>query len=393
MNLTDDELATLITTGYAGATSTVGLTEVEGRGRRRRRNSRLTLATALAATVFAVLGGSAYAVHRIDEQRQVAAFDTACQKAYAEAVASAQRTAYVKATLGRPVIEVRGGGSAIRLYADPVPGKAAVVFDCVRMADGSTSGRLSSRTEQTTGSPPIDAYRVVLSDGSAALIGWADDPNAVVKLTPPDVAARPDVKLAVAQGYLVLWGPRDAVDRAVLRLADGRAFDLARDSQHQPWTFQEAEFTDQCVRAVRKAGRGEPTFGLSVRATATDRVTVYRARGLVAICEWQIRPDRDGVTYHSPILSVARGSTSKEDVGDGLGVLLWSGDDPFVAGLAPEGTESVRLTGPDGTVIDAVVGDGVFAAVGAQRQSYVITMTTAEYVYTFGDGDPKKVRR
>jgi hypothetical protein len=393
MTLTDDELTTRITARYADATSTVGLAEVERRGRRRRRNSRLAVTTAVAATVLTVIGGSTLAMDRIDQNRQVAVFNAACQRAYTEEAAASQRAASVPPTLGRPVIELRDGQAAIRLYATPVPGKATVVFDCARMADGTTSGRLSSRINPTAGPPPIEAYRVALSDGSAAIVGWLADPSAKLTLSPPQIADRPGMKLAVAQGYVVVWGPQDAIDEAVLELADGGRFEVARDGQHQPWTFQEAEFADYCVRALRKIGRGEPILGLTLRTSATERIRVYRARGLVSLCSWQIQPDQDIITYHAPSLSVSSAYTTHDDGSDGLGLFLGGGSPRYLVGLTPPETESVRLSA-DGHVIDAILGDGVFAAPDAQnRIDNKVTMTTAAYVYTFGDGTPKKTPR
>jgi hypothetical protein len=397
MTLTDDELTALITARYADATSRIGLAEVERRGRRRRRNGRLTLTTAIAATVLAVIGGSTYVVDRIDQNRQVAAFNAACQKAYAEETAATLRAADLPPALGEPIIELRNGDAAIRLYATAVPGKPTVVFDCARMADGTTSGRLSSRTRPAEGPPPIEAYRALLPDGSAAIVGWLADPTAKLTLTPPEVAGLPSMKLAAAQGYVVVWGPRDAIGRARLELADGARFDIARDRQHQPWTFQEAEFADHCVGTIRQSERGEPILGLTLRMSATDQIRVYRARGLISVCSWQLLPDLDSFTYHGPMLNVSSSSTEKDDGSDGLGLFLSVGDTGYLVGLTPPQTNSVRLTSTDGDVIDALLGDGVFAAADAidpqRRTDYKVTMTTATYVYTFGDGPPKKTPR
>ncbi len=393
MTLTDDELTALITAGYADATSRIGLEEVERRGRRLRRNSRLAVTTAIAATVFAVIGGSAYVADRIEENRQVAAFNAACQKAYTAETAATLRAADLPPTLGQPIIELRHGKAAIRLYTTPVPGKPTVVFDCARMANGLTSGRLSSRPYPGEGSPPIDAYRVSLPDGSAAIIGWLADPKAKLTLTPPEVAGLPSMKLATAQGYVVVWGPREAIGRAALELADGARFEVARDRQYQPWTFQEAEFADQCLRTIRQSGRGEPLLGLTLRMSETEKTRVYRARGLVAICSWQILPDLDIVKYHGPMLQVSSGSTEKDDGSDGLGIFVGVSETGYLVGLTPPQTESVRLIKADGEVIDAVLGDGVFAADSQGRVDYKVIMTTATHVHTFGDGPPKKTPR
>jgi hypothetical protein len=263
------------------------------------------------------------------------------------------------------------------------------------MADGTTSGRLSSRTRPTQGQPPIDAYRVLLPDGSAAVIGWLADPTAKLTLTPPEVADLPSMKFAATQGYVIVWGPRDAIGQAILELADGGHFDVARDRPHQPWTFQEAEFADHCVSTIRSSERGEPILGLTFRASATDWFRVYRARGLISVCNWQILPDLDNFTYHEPLFAVSSGSTEKDDGSDGLGLVLGVGETGYLVGLTPPQTESVRLTSADGNVIDALLGDGVFAAAfdPQGRLDYKVTMTTATYVYTFGAGPPTKTLR
>jgi hypothetical protein len=190
----------------------------------------------------------------------------------------------------------------------------------------------------------------------------------------------------------VVWGPEDAIAQAVLQLADGGHFNVTRDRQHQPWTFQEPEFSDYCVRTIRDNGRGEPVLGLTLQTSPTTAARVYRSRGMVSLCTWQIQPDGDAVSYQSPNIGVNSGSTRKDDGSDGVGIFL-SGSG-YLVGLTPPQTQSVRLTYPDGAVIDATLGDGVFAAVTARDDIHcIVTMTTPAYVYTYGDGKPRKVRR
>jgi len=379
--LTDENLSALIVREYAQAELPATLAAVELRGRTRHRRTRTALALSVAMLVLAVIGVAAVPFDRIQRLRQAAALDRACQSAYAHQAADLQRSA-LPARLDLPVLELRSGSATFRLYASALPDHLPMIFDCVRLADGSVSGRITYGASKF---PPLTtesiAYEDYLADGSKAVIVRPRDPQAEVTLA----TAAPDVLIASADGFTVIWGPAAefGVDDVRVGSAPLGPYGVALTA-----TFQEQAFDAYCWRHL-PADHGPFRAALRFWASPRKAISVYRSSTAFAVCNWEgVTDEIARRTDVLPAVSVASSwPTDGSELTLGLTLMTEPvvGDGAWLVGAAPADTERVELYLRDGTVLQAQLGDGLYAAVFPTAPADVVTktvITTPTTVYT-----------
>ncbi|NUR71426.1 MAG: hypothetical protein HOU81_11445 [Hamadaea sp.] len=382
--LTEDDLNTLIRREYADAELPAILAQVELRGRRRRRRVRTVLSVSVALLVLTVATSAVVAADRIQQARQVAALDRACRSAYAGERARLHMSGLPDG-VGRPLLELRSGEATFRMYSTAPPGHLQIVFDCVRLADGSVSGRITYSPGDTRPLTGLSiAYEDYLPDGSKAIVIRARDPKDQVTVA----GTRPEVVSASAGGFTVLWGPANALNAEDVR-AGGKSLD--HDEITLTGSFQEAAFDAYCRRSL--PARAEPFWtALTLRTSPFEAKNVYRSRTVFSVCTWEMADDDIRVRrnwFGPSIKSSVSGPTdgSELEMGVAQGGNRMIDDAWWWIGVAPLDAEDVHLHLADGRVVQAQVSGGMYAALipafdESQGPPPKIVITTPTTVYT-----------
>lgn len=396
--LTDDELGTLITSRYDSSSLRVSLDEVERRGRQRRRNARIAMGTATAVVALAAAGATVLVLNRHAAQSAAAALDRSCQASYTAEAAATAHASTLPTTLDKPVIEMHRGRAVFRLYAADPSAKRSMLFDCVRAADGSVSGRV---TFGTTFGPVLDndaAYRDYLPDGSGARVGELTPATEtdMISLSGNDVRA---AGFARSGRYYVIWGPPSAVDDIVVTfVGTGGTRRDAGDPDSLTATYQEPAFAAKCRTMIAEnlntglAGLSITGPLLSVDHAPAWYAKVYKVGDNIEMCRWSLGPDdlASGINTNGPGIEVT-GYLATSGPQRSLASALYStesdGTNTLMLGVTAPGTQRVQVFLRNGQEIDATVGDGVYLAWLPGNGDFTkLVETTPDTVYTVQDG-------
>jgi RNA polymerase sigma-70 factor (ECF subfamily) len=400
--LTDNELTHMIVGHYADVEMRVPLESIERRRNSRVRHRRVGLATAAVAALVLIGGTAAVASHR--PHVSAAQMTQDCDRQFAVMSGDRSDHSQLPAELSPPLIDMRHGNAALRVYGDLTTTTAKrFVFDCERSGSGHVSAHLS--VAHAVNASIFDAeftdYRDYFPDGSGALVGVITSGITSVNVT--SVAGQ-KVDVQTSGQVFAAWSPSGDLNDAKVSVSSVDANEWTKVTLGMPTlpnTFDAKAFGSMCLSVMthavtytnqhptgpRYVGPTEPALKL-----AHDGQVFWLYRGNIGyVCGFTDVPD--GLRFSvDPLGWNPQTATATE-----YGVSGWVGTGVgFAIGLVPPDVTQVQIKGRNGATADAQVHDGVFGVWASEKAfdmppTVIATSPTAIYTIVLGEMTTKTV--